>query len=177
MTFKKWITNGAAAPFYARKQFTISNEIRQATAKVCGLGQFVFWLNGQKVGDHELDPGWTNYRKLIQYMTFDVTDYLRQGENVLGTEVGNGWFIKTDEHYTFAFPAFMPPNLNPYRSFGKSLVLALELAVTYADGTRETIEADESFQMKEHPIVMSNVYGSEDLGPTAGAARLVRARL
>ena len=161
MTFKQWITNGTAAPFYARKQFHISKEIKQAEAKVCGLGQFIFWLNGQKVGDHELDPGWTNYKKLIQYVAFDVTEYLRQGENVLGAEVGNGWFIKTDEHYTFAFPPFMPPNPNPYQPFGKSLVLALELVITYTDGAQETISTDESFQVKEHPIVMSNVYGSE----------------
>lgn len=161
MIFQKWITNGTAAPFYARKQFSVSREIKRAEARVCGLGQFVFWLNGQKVGDHELDPGWTNYRKLIQYVTFDVTGYLRQGENALGAEVGNGWFIKTDKHYTFAFPSFMPPNPNPYRPYGKSLVLALELIISYADGSRDVIAADESFQVKEHPTVMSNVYGSE----------------
>lgn len=94
-------------------------------------------------------------------MTFDVTDYLRQGGNVLGAEVGNGWFIKTDEHDTFAFPAFMPPNPNPYRPFGETLVLALELTITYADGAQEVITADEFFQVKEHPVIMSNVCGSE----------------
>lgn len=161
MTVQTWITNGTAVPFYARRQFFLSKEVKRAQAKVCGLGQFVFWLNGQKVGNHELDPGWTNYRRLIQYVTFDVTDYLRLGGNVLGAEVGNGWFIKTDEHYTFAFPPFMPPNPNSYRPFGKSLVLAVELAVTYADGTREVITADKSFRVKEHPVIMSNVYGSE----------------
>ena len=161
MTFSKWITNETAAPFYARKEFSVTKEVKRAEAKVCGLGQFVFWLNGQKVGDHELDPGWTNYRKLIQYVTFDVTEYLRRGGNVLGAEVGNGWFIKTDEHYTFFFPAFMPPNPNPYRPFGKILVLALELVLIYADSTQETITTDESFLVKEHPVVMSNVYGSE----------------
>lgn len=161
MKFKKWITNGTTAPFYARKQFSVTKKVKHASAKVCGLGQFIFYLNGKKVGDHELDPGWTNYKKLIQYVTFNVTDNLRQGENVLGAEVGNGWFIKTDENYTFAFPSFMPPNPNPYQPYGKSLVLALGLVITYADGTQETIMADESFRTKEHPIVMSNVYGSE----------------
>lgn len=77
--------------------------------------------------------------------------------------MGNGWFIKTDEHYTFSFPEFMPPNPNPYKPFGKSLVLALELTITYADGTEETIRADDSFAVKEHPVVMSNVYGSETI--------------
>ena len=156
----KWITNGTDRPFYARKSFVIEREIVSAVAKVCGLGQFVFHVNGQKVDDHELDPGWTNYNKLIEYVTFDVTSYIRQGENVMGAEVGNGWYIKTDEHYTFTFPKFMPPNPNPYKPFGKSLVLALELTITYADDTMETIGADESFAVKEHPVIMSNVYGS-----------------
>lgn len=159
----KWITNGTDRPFYARKSFVIEKEMINAAAKVCGLGQFVFHVNGQKVDDHELDPGWTNYNKLIEYVTFDVTSYLHPGENVIGAEVGNGWYIKTDEHYTFAFPKFMPPNPNPYKPFGKSLVLALELIITYADGTTETIEADESFAVKEHPVIMSNVYGSETI--------------
>lgn len=135
--------------------------MKKAEAKVCGLGQFIFYVNGKKVGDHELDPAWTNYRKLIQYVMFDVTDCLVQGENVLGAEVGNGWFIKTDENYTFSLPAFMPPNPNPYEPFGKSLMLALQLEITYTDGTEEEISADETFAVKEHPTVMSNVYGSE----------------
>ena len=157
----RWITNQTAEPFYARKSFFVEKEIKKAEARVCGLGQFIFYLNGRKVGDHELDPGWTNYRKVIQYVTFDVTEYLQTGENVLGAEVGNGWFIKRDEQYTFTFPEFMPPNPNPYRPFGKYLVLALELKITYWDGTADTIGADDSFLVKEHPVVMSNVYGSE----------------
>ncbi len=161
MTFRTWITNGTASPFYARRSFPAAGPVAKAVAKVCGLGQFVLWINGQKVGDHELDPGWTNYRKLIQYVTFDVTEYLRPGENVLGAEVGNGWFIKTDQHYTFAFPPFMPPNPNPYVPFGKSLVLALELTVTYAGGSEDVIHADENWKVAPHPVVMSNVYGSE----------------
>ena len=161
MTFKNWITNGTAAPFYTRKQFSVSKPIRQAEAKVCGLGQFIFYLNSRKVGDHELDPGWTEYNKLIEYVRFDVTEYLHQGVNVLGAEVGNGWYIMADEHYTFHFPPFMPPNPNPYQPYGKSLILALELTITYEDESIETIAADDSFRVKVHPITMSNVYGSE----------------
>lgn len=163
VTLGKWITNCTMTPFYARKKFTVSKEVKKAEAKVCGLGQFIFYVNGKKVGDHELDPAWTNYRKLIQYVVFDVTGCLVQGENVLGAEVGNGWFIKTDENYTFSLPAFMPPNPNPYEPFGKSLVLALQLEITYTDGTEEKISADETFAVKGHPTVMSNVYGSETM--------------
>ncbi len=159
----RWITDKTAKPFWARKRFVIEKKIKSATAKVCGLGQFHFWMNKKKVEDHELDPGWTDYRKLIQYVTFDVTEHLHQGENVMEVEVGNGWFYKMDEHYSFHFPEFMPPNPNPYRPFGESLVLALELRILYEDGTEQVMNADESFEVRRHPVVMSNVYGSETI--------------
>ncbi len=161
--FEQWITNGTAKPFYARKELTLGKPVKKAEAKVCGLGQFQFYINGKKAGDHELDPAWTDYRKLIYYVTFDVTDMLHPGKNVIGAEVGNGWFIKCDEHYTFTFPGFMPPNPNPYRPGGSCLILAMELDLEYEDGTRETITADDSFKVKEHPVIMSNVYGSETI--------------
>ena len=55
----------------------------------------------------------------------------------------------------------MPPNPNPYKPYGKALVLAMSLKITYADGTEETIEGDDSFKVKADSTVMSNVYGSE----------------
>lgn len=156
-----WISGKSQTPFYARREFNIKKQVQKATAYVCGLGQFIFHINGQKVSDHELDPGWTNYDKKIQYVKFDVTKLLHEGKNALGVEVGNGWFLKEDEHYTFTFPAFMPPNPNPFIPFGKELVLAIKLVLDYADETEEILYADENFQVKEHPVKMSNVYGSE----------------
>lgn len=156
-----WITDGTGKPFYTRKIVTIDKKIKKATASVCGLGQFVFHINGKKVGDHELDPGWTSYNKRIQYVVFDVTDQLCQGKNAIGAEIGNGWFIMEYEHYSFHFPPFMPPNPNPYQPFGESLVFAMELKLLYEDGTEESICTDDSFKVREHAISMSNVYGSE----------------
>ncbi len=161
--FQTWITNQTARPFYARREIGITRPVTRAVAKVCGLGQFHFYINGKKAGDHELDPAWTDYRKLIYYTIFDVTDLLRKGKNVIGAAVGNGWYIKCDEHYTFSFPKFMPPNPNPYRPFGSCLIFAMELALEYEDGTSEVVTADERFRVKEHPVVMSNVYGSETM--------------
>lgn len=161
--FDKWITNRTAKPFYARKEFEAGQGVKKAVAKVCGLGQFHFYINGKKVGDHELDPAWTDYRKLVYYVTFDVTDQICAGRNVVGAEVGNGWYIKCDEHYTFTFPEFMPPNPNPYKPYGSCLILAMELRLEYEDGRSESITADDSFRVKEHPVVMSNVYGSETI--------------
>jgi hypothetical protein len=170
MNLGKWITNHTDTPFYLRKKLDVEKAISSATACVCGLGQFNFYLNGKKAGDHILDPGWTDYNKLVQYVTFDVTDYLKIGENILAAEVGNGWFILNQDHYTFHFPEFMPPNPNPYRAYGKYLVFAIKLVITYKDGGVEEIYADESFKVKEHMVRTSNVYGSEFID---GAGRMI----
>ena len=127
-----WITNDTARPFYARTRAEIRGKAVSAVAEVCGLGQFNFYINGQKVGDHVLDPGWTDYNKLVQFVTFDVISLLWEGENVLAAEVGNGWYHLDEEGYVFHFPKFAPPNPNPYRPFGPCLVLAAEVKITYA---------------------------------------------
>ena len=76
------------------------------------------------------------------------------------------------EYYSFHFPPFMPPNPNPYRPFGRSLVTALRLEITYEDGTQELVETDESFRTAPHRVLYSNVYGSEkiDAGRIPAAA-------
>ena len=162
---EKWITspNHQASPFYARKAFRLDKEPDSAEILICGLGQFILSLNGEKVGDHELDPAWTDYRKEIQFLRFDVTKHLHAGVNAIGVEVGNGWYSKMDEGYTFAFPPFMPKNPNPYVPFGECLPLALTLTVCFSDGTRMTLCADETFRVSPHPATMSNVFGSETL--------------
>ncbi|MBR7016114.1 MAG: family 78 glycoside hydrolase catalytic domain [Lachnospiraceae bacterium] len=157
-----WITDGSGHPFYTRKNIMLRGPVQNASAKVCGLGQFVFSVNGHKAGDHELDPGWTDYRKVIEYVTFDVTDLLHEGDNALGAEIGNGWFLMDDAGgYSFHFPPFMPPNPNPYKPFGKALIFAIALTVTYSDGTEETFHADGSWKTAAHEVLRSNVYGSE----------------
>lgn len=157
-----WISRGTDTPFYARKEIEIENKpVKSALVDVCGLGQFVFYVNGQRIGDHELDPGWTNYNKTIEYLTFDIKENIVSGKNVLAAEIGNGWFILDDSvGYSFKFPGFMPPNPNPYKPFAKSLVLGLRLNVEYEDGTKALFETDSTWKVAEHEVRHSNVYGS-----------------
>ncbi len=83
-----WISKGTDTPFYARKEIEIEDKpIKSALVDVCGLGQFVFYVNGQRIGDHELDPGWTNYNKTIEYLTFDIKENIVSGKNVLAAEI------------------------------------------------------------------------------------------
>ena len=159
-----WITGGTKTPLCLRRVFQIDRELSAAEIHVCGLGQFNLYLNGRRVGDHVLDPGWTDYNQAVQYVTFPVLDALRPGANAIGLEVGNGWYLwDTSFGYSFHFPPFMPPNPNPYQPFGESLVAALELELVYADGTQETICSDERFRTAPHMVKHSNVYGSEQI--------------
>ena len=88
-----WISNKTDKPFYLRKEFTVLKELKSAAVKVTGLGQFAFYTNGRKIGNHELDPGWTNYNKKILYVVFDIKDEIIIGDNAVGIEIANGWYI------------------------------------------------------------------------------------
>ena len=166
MTPGLFITAHTATPFLARRSISLAKPLLHAEAAVCGLGQFIFYINGRKIGDHELDPAWTNYRKYVPFVTFNVTEALTEGENVIAAAVGNGWFIKDDTHYTFRLPEFMGKNPNPYRPFHDSLLLAVRLTLTYRDGSSEEITADDKFHVSSSSTVMSNVYGSETYDAT-----------
>ena len=156
-----WISNFTQHPFYARRGFQVEAGLKRATARVCGLGQFNLYVNGRKAGDHFLDPGWTNYRKVIQYVTFDVTDLLTAGKNALGIEVGNGWYIRDMRGYIMRYPPYKPEMPNPYQPFGTMLLCALELELEYSDGRSVCITTGEDWKTARHPVTLSNVYGSE----------------
>ena len=159
---KNWITAGTDTPFYARKEIELTNVPQKATACVCGLGQFNFYVNGEKVSDHVLDPAWTDYNKVVYYVKFDITGYLKKGKNVLAAEVGNGWYLADKSGgYFFHFPSFMPPNPNDYVPFNKDLVLAVHVELSDADGSVSVIDTDETWKVAEHPVQHSNCFGSE----------------
>jgi hypothetical protein len=134
-----------------RKQFTAKKPVK-ATLFISGLGQFEAVLNGQKVGNHFLDPGWTKYDKQAQYVTFDVTEQVKSGANVLGVMLGNGFY-------------YVPPVKERYRklksAFGYPKLLC-RLALEYADGSRQDVVSDASWQTTAGPIVFSSIYGGED---------------
>ncbi len=77
---------------YMRRTFTVAGPVVSARLYVTALGLYEMRLNGQKVGDAVLAPGWTDYSKRLPYQTFDVTELLGQGENVLGALIADGWY-------------------------------------------------------------------------------------
>ena len=107
-------------------------------------------MNGEKVGDHELDPGWTNYRKRCLYVRFDVTDRILRGRNAVGVLLGNGLYNVRGGRYVKFTGSFGPPKL------------ALRLRLEYEDGSVETVASGADWKTSPGPIVFSCIYGGED---------------
>lgn len=151
----KWIarttdTNSQPAPLL-RRAFKLDGKLKQARAYICGLGYYELYLNGAKVGDHLLDPGYTRYDRRALYVTYDVTDHLKSGENAMGVILGNGWLnCHTKAVWNF--------HEAPWRAAPK---LLLHLRVEYTDGRSETIVSDESWQCATGPIIFDSIYGGE----------------
>ena len=82
-----------------RKDFTLDRPVSTAYLFICGLGQFECFLNGSRIGNHFLDPGWTLYSKEAEYVGFDITGMLHQGDNTLGVALGNGMYNIPNARY------------------------------------------------------------------------------
>ncbi|HUC82214.1 MAG TPA: family 78 glycoside hydrolase catalytic domain [Flavisolibacter sp.] len=132
----------------------INKQVKKATAFVCGLGHFEFSINGEKVGDHFLDPGWTKYDKEAQYVAFDVTKNLTSGKNALGIMLGNGFYFIPGERYRKLSGAYGYPKMR------------LRLQVEYKDGSVQDFVSNESWKTAPGPITFSSIYGGEDYNAT-----------
>ena len=141
------------APLF-RKEFSVEKKISRARVYVSGLGYYELRLNGQRVGDHVLDPGWTTYSKRVLYSTYNVTEQLARGRNALGVMLGNGWFNP--------LPLRLWGHINPreHLTIGEPRVI-LQLVVEFADGTSQTIVTDESWKVGPGPILRNSVYLGE----------------
>lgn len=135
-----------------RKNFTVKKSIKQATIFISGLGHFELSLNGKKVGDHFLDPGWTNYEKQALYVPFDVTNQLKQGTNAIGVMLGNGFYYipKVKKRYRKLLVQYGYPKM------------ICRLAITYSDGSTENIISNQTWKTAPGPVTFSSIYGGED---------------
>jgi len=143
-----------------RHEFVVKPGLQRALVNICGLGQYEFTLNGKKVGDDFLSPGWSKYDKTCLYDTRDITDLLRNGKSAAGIELGNGM-------YNLLKTRFVPSGGHPY-SFGPEKAIA-QIRLEYADGSVEIIGTDENWRVAPGPITASSIYSGEDFD-----ARLVQ---
>ena len=125
-------------------------KIVEATAYVCGLGFYEFSLNGKKVGNSEFAPLWSDYDKTVYYNTYDVTEQLRRGENVVGILLGNGFYNVQGGRYRKLQISFGPPTL------------LFELVINYEDGTCTTVHSDNDWKYDFSPVTFNCIYGGED---------------
>lgn len=147
----KWIGEVEDHKYHIfRKKIHLEKEIHRAKLYVCGLGHYEFYINGTRVGDCQLEPGWTNYNKSCIYSSYDVTNQLIKGDNALGSFLGDGMYNVPGGRYVYYS-----------RTFGKSKLL-VQLNITYKDGTTTVIVTDESWRMASSPIQFSCIYGGED---------------
>ena len=82
---------GTSAPMF-RREFIAENIPKRARLFISGLGYYEAYLNGKRVGDHILDPAWTDFDKRISYVAYDVKEMLLEGKNVIGILLGHGWY-------------------------------------------------------------------------------------
>ncbi len=134
---------------YLRRGFELSGEIVRARLYVTALGVYEAEVNGRRVGDDVLAPGWSSYRHRLRYRTHDVTDLLRNGPNAIGVILGDGW---ARGHLT----GDMVRN-----TYTDRLALLAQLEVTYADGSSATLVTDEAWKSGTGPIQRSDLYGGE----------------
>lgn len=162
----KWISDGSKpfatdeefykdnpAPIF-RKIFTSTKKLAAARLYVSGVGYFEAYINGKKAGDEMLAPGWTSFSKHIQYSVYDVTRFMKQGKNVAGIMLGNGWYNP------LPLKMWGVHNLRTVLTVGQPAAIA-ELRLWYSDGSTETIITDESWRFFQGPIIRNNVYLGE----------------
>lgn len=135
-----------------RKSFNLGRPVARAVLYASGLGQDELRLNGSKVGNDVLTPGWSDYRKTIFYDSYDVTTLLRRGQNALGIMLGNGMYrvLHTPGRYTKFIGSFGP------------LKCIVQLDVEFAGGGSIEIDSDTSWKTSLGPITFSSTYGGED---------------
>jgi len=133
------------------REITLAGSPRIASARlyVTSLGLNEVEVNGRRVGDAYLRPGWTAYGSRLQYDTYDVTALVRSGVNVIGATLGDGWFrgrLGWDGKRNL---------------YGNSLALRAQLVVRYSDGTSQTIGTDSTWKASTGPILLSDIYDGE----------------
>jgi alpha-L-rhamnosidase len=133
-----------------RREFSVKAGLAQARLYVTALGAYEAQINGMPVGDHVLDPGWTSYNHRLLYQTHDVTPMLREGQNVIGAILGDGWYRGR-------------LGLGGGRRgiYGDRLALLAQLEITYEDGSTDRIVTDESWRAATGPILSSDIYDGE----------------
>lgn len=146
--FEQDSTKSPPSPMF-RNEFELDGEVESARAYVTSHGVYEMEINGEKVGDQILAPGWTSYHNRLQYQIYDITDLLNSGENAVGVTLGDGWYR--------GYLAWGDAR----NHYGKTLGLLAQIEVTYENGSTETFGTDENWTSSTGPILKSDIYNGE----------------
>lgn len=151
----KWISSGIASdsvdgrvPVLA-KSFFAKKDVKSARLFITARGLYEAAINGKRVGDSYLSPGWTSYNKHLQFQVYDLTGEVKKGENQLDVLMGSGWYrtrIAWENNKNF---------------YGTQTALLSQLEILYADGSTETVISDNSWKASLSTIVASEIYDGE----------------
>jgi alpha-L-rhamnosidase len=125
---------------YLRKDFTVGQTVTNATVYVTALGAYELHLNGQKVGNDVLTPGWTQFSKRVYYQTYDVTALVQTGSNTLSAVLGDGWYASVIGY------------LGHRTNYGGTPRLLAQLVLHLSNGTTQTVVSDSSWKASYGPI-------------------------
>ncbi|MDR1415970.1 MAG: glycoside hydrolase family 78 protein [Prevotellaceae bacterium] len=151
----RWIDDGKNKDYqpapYFRKQFSASKKIQSARAYIAAAGLYELYVNGNKTGNHRLDPSYTRFDRRNLYVAYDITPQLVQGKNAVGVLLGNGWY----NHQSLAVWDF---DRAPWRN---RPTFCMDIRITYTDGTTETIPADTTWKTATGELILNSIYTGE----------------
>jgi len=138
------------APYF-RRSFSLNKKIKTARAYIAVAGLYELYINGEKIGNHRLDPMYTRFDRRTLYVTYDVTAQLQNGKNAVGVLLGNGWY----NHQSTAVWYFHEA---PWRN---RPAFCMDLRITYEDGSVETISSGKDWKTTLSPITFNSIYTAE----------------
>lgn len=133
---------------YYRTKFESEKKVIRAIAHASALGIYELHLNGAKVGDAFFAPGWTNYRKRAYYNTYDLTPILKNGKNVIGAVVADGWYAG---YVGYGKLVGYGPHKTGRNIYGKTPALMVELHLTFDDGSTEVVKTGPGWKVSTGP--------------------------
>jgi alpha-L-rhamnosidase len=148
----KWISTEPQAdrrnaPLF-RREFSLDSVVGSSMLNISGLGYYEAWINGERVGDHVLDPAQTDYEQRVFYVTYDVTALLREGINCIAVMLGNGWYNQ-DRVWGVNGLSYGEPKL------------FLELSASLSNGNRVIVNTDSTWKCARGPVTDNNIYAGE----------------
>lgn len=146
---EEWHNPQLESVFQLRKSFTLPENISSARIYATAAGLYELSINGTRVGDEWFTPGWTSYTHRHQYQTYDVTKYLRSGDNAIGISLADGWYTGRLGWE------------NKRQHYGEHKALLLQLHVRYENGEEEIIGTDTSWHSAPSPITLASIYDGE----------------